>query len=159
MTISLTSPAFETGFRIPKRHTGDAEDLSPPLVWKNLPPGTRQLALICDDPDAPSPEPWVHWVIYGLSPQLDGLPEALPRQPVLDEPISAIQGMNTWDEDNIGYRGPAPPPAHGKHHYHFRLYALDSDLALEPGATKDQLLTAMAGHILAQGELIGTYSR
>ena len=159
MSISMTSPAFESGQRIPREHTGDGEDLSPPLDWSGLPSGTRQLALICDDPDAPTAEPWVHWVIYHLQGELTGLPAGVP--PISPKDLAgALQGRNSWSSGRtIGYRGPAPPPGHGVHHYHFRLYAIDADLSLKPGLDKASLLKAIGGHVLAQGELVGTYER
>jgi Raf kinase inhibitor-like YbhB/YbcL family protein len=159
MSIVLTCPAFKPGRRIPKQHTGEGADISPALDWSGVPDGAAELALICDDPDAPSAEPWVHWVIYQLPADLSGLPEALPRSPRLDDPPGALQGRNSWPSNNVGYRGPMPPPGHGTHHYHFRLYALDAPLKLEPGATKGDLLRAMEGRVTAKGELIGTYSR
>jgi Raf kinase inhibitor-like YbhB/YbcL family protein len=110
-----------------------------------------------DDPDAPRPEPWVHWVLYKLPPTLSGLPEALSKTPTLSDPAGALQGNNSWSR--VGYGGPMPPPGHGVHHYHFKLYALDAALNVAPGLDKQQLLAAMKGHILAEGELIGTYQR
>jgi Raf kinase inhibitor-like YbhB/YbcL family protein len=115
--------------------------------------------LIVDDPDAPIAEPWVHWVIYKIPGSATGLKEGIPRQEKLDDPKGALQGKNTWPSGNLGYRGPAPPRGHGVHHYHFKLYALDAELDLKPGLDKKALLAAMAGHILAQGELIGTFQR
>ncbi len=158
-TISLTSRAFRDGDPIPRRHTGDGEDLSPPLAWTGVPAGTQELALLCDDPDAPTPQPWVHWVIFNIPADVTSLPEGVPRKPRLDEPISATQGTNSWPSNNVGYRGPAPPRGHGTHHYHFVLYALDHRLTLPPGADKPGLMKAMKGHILATGELVGTYER
>ena len=133
MAMKLESSALAAGAKFDKRFTGDGSDVSPPLAWHNPPAGTRQFALICDDPDAPSPRPWVHWVIYGIAADVHGLPEGLPAEPRLTEPAGAMQGRNTWTSGRvIGYRGPAPPP--GKpHHYHFRLYALDAPLDVKPG--------------------------
>ncbi|HID20787.1 MAG TPA: YbhB/YbcL family Raf kinase inhibitor-like protein [Planctomycetaceae bacterium] len=160
MKIELTSTAFKNGERIPRKYTGDGQDVSPPLSWSGVPEGAKELALICDDPDAPGPEPWVHWVVYGLSPELAGLPEGIPAQSEIDKPVKALQGKNSWPSGRtIGYRGPAPPRGHGTHHYHFKLYALDTPLNLPPGVDKKRLLKAMEGHIIAQGELIGTYER
>lgn len=160
MSIQLISPAFGDGEPIPKKYTGDGEDLSPPLNWSDLPEGTKQLALICDDPDAPTEQPWVHWVLYHIPPDVTSLPEGIPPTERLDRPQGAMQGKNSWPEgQTIGYRGPAPPAGHGTHHYHFRLYALDAELDLEPGISKARLLKAIEGHILAQGELVGTYER
>lgn len=156
MKLTITSPAFAPGQRVPKRHTGEGEDLSPALAWVGVPPKTAELALIVDDPDAP-PGDWVHWVIYKLPATAAGLAEGRPRTPTLTDPAGAVQGKNSWG--TIGYRGPMPPPGHGTHHYHFKLYALDTPLALGPGATKAEVLAAMRGHILAEGDLIGTYSR
>jgi hypothetical protein len=125
-----------------------------------VPAGARELALICDDPDAPTPQPWVHWVIYGIAADVRALPEGIPKDPQLTKPIGARQGKNSWDSGaTIGYRGPMPPPGHGTHHYHFKLYALDKRLELASSATKEQLLAAMKGHVLGEAELIGTYER
>lgn len=157
--MQLTSSAFEDGQTIPRRHTEDGHNVSPPLSWQGQPQGTAQLALIVDDPDAPSAQPWVHWVIYSIPPDRAYLPEGLPRQVELQHPVSAQQGRNSWPSGNIGYRGPAPPPGHGTHHYHFKLYALDASLNLEGGIDKATLLSAIEGHILEQTELVGTYSR
>ena len=160
MTINLTSTAFADGAAIPKKYTGDGQDVSPNLNWSDLPDGTKQLALICDDPDAPVEEPWVHWVIYHIPPDTKELPEGVPPEPKLAKPPEALQGKNSWPSGRtLGYRGPAPPKGHGTHHYHFKLYAIDKELGLDAGATKKQLQSAMKGHVLAQGELVGTYER
>lgn len=159
MTITVTSNAFDDEQPIPKKYTGDGEDRSPPLSWSGVPEGTKQLSLICDDPDAPRAEPWVHWVLYRLPADLTSLPEAVSPSERLDDPAGAYQGANSWSSgQTIGYRGPAPPP--GKpHRYYFKLYALDTEVDLEPGSDKDALLRAMQGHILAEGQLMGTYQR
>jgi len=157
MAIKITSSAFGANGPIPKKYTGEGQDISPPLSWSDLPAGTKQLALICDDPDAPRPQPWVHWVIYGIPPQTTGLPEGVPPDEKLQTPSGAMQGRNTFEK--IGYGGPMPPPGHGVHHYHFKLYALSKTLSLQPGIEKPALLAAMQGAILGQGELIGTYER
>ena len=157
--MELTSTAFQQGQPVPTRHTADGQDVSLPLQWANLPEGTKQLALICDDPDAPTPQPWVHWVIYNIPVTLDGLPEGLPRQAALEHPVRATQGANAWPDDNLGYRGPAPPYGHGVHHYHFKLYAISTELDLEPGLDKPQLLQAINSHLIAKTELVGTYER
>jgi Raf kinase inhibitor-like YbhB/YbcL family protein len=155
--MTLTSTTFEPNQPIPRRHTGDGRDASPPLAWSGAPKGTQQYALIVDDPDAPRPQPWVHWVLYAIGPNCTHLPEGIPPAQRVSEPPGLIQGVNSWDK--IGYGGPAPPPGHGVHHYHFKLYALDTALKLAPGLTKEDLLKAIDGHILAEAELIGTYSR
>ena len=155
--VKLQSPAFTEGHAIPRRHTEDGEDLSPALSWSAVPPGTHTLALIVDDPDAPRDEPWVHWVIYNIPADARELPEGIPQQATPTTPAGCVQGKNTWG--TVGYRGPAPPKGHGIHHYHFKLYALDSALDLAPGLDKHDLMNAMSGHILGHGELVGTYQR
>ncbi len=159
MSVSLASTAFENGQPIPKKYTADGEDVSPPLAWGELPAGTRELVVICDDPDAPTPQPWVHWLIYKIPADAEGLPEDVAIDERLDTPAGALQGKLSWRSgQTIGYRGPAPPP--GKvHHYQFRIYALDKPLDVEPGVEKSALLEAMAGHVLGEGLLEGTYHR
>lgn len=153
MTLQLTSDAFEPGAAIPRRHTGDGEDLSPPLQWSEPPAGTKSFALICDDPDAPRGD-WVHWVLYHLPAETRALPEGVPSNPTLDG--GARQGRN--DFGRIGYGGPAPPP--GKpHRYFFKLYALSAELNLPAGAAKKQLEAAMQGQVAAEATLMGTYRR
>lgn len=152
MEIKLTSPAFEGGGMIPPKYTADGEDVSPPLKWDAVPEGTKSLALINDDPDAPVGT-WVHWVIYNIPPDTRGLVENVPPQGTLQD--GSCQGTN--DFGRIGYGGPAPP--RGTHRYFFKIYALDAKLALPPGAKKSELLNAMEGHLLGKGELIGKYSR
>ena len=161
MTISLTSTAFENGERIPDKYTFEGEDLSPPLAWSNLPEGTRELALICDDPDAPTAEPWVHWVIYKIPADSTGLSEGIPPEARLKD-NGMLQGQNSWSTPavpSIGYRGPKPPSGDGDHQYRFTVYALGGKLVVQPGISKKQLLTEMEDHILATGELVGLYSR
>jgi Raf kinase inhibitor-like YbhB/YbcL family protein len=153
MSIELTSTAFQAGATIPKPYTGDGEDRSPPLRWSEPPPGTRSLALICDDPDAPRGT-WVHWVLFNLPAEARELEEGVPA--TLTFGNGAKQGKN--DFGNIGYGGPAPP--RGKpHRYFFKLYALDAAVDLPAGATKAQLVDAMKGHVLAEGQLVGNYGR
>ncbi|WP_406699093.1 YbhB/YbcL family Raf kinase inhibitor-like protein [Singulisphaera sp. Ch08] len=157
MNMTIRSKAFDDGQAIPRRYGEDGEDVSPPLTWSGQPDGTRELALIVDDPDAPTAEPWVHWVIYKIPGGIHTLPEGLPRTPMPNAPTGALQGKNSWG--GAGYRGPAPPRGHGTHHYHFRLYALDAPLQAAGGLDKGALIQAMQGHILAHAELIGTYKR
>ncbi|MCS7309041.1 MAG: YbhB/YbcL family Raf kinase inhibitor-like protein [Armatimonadota bacterium] len=152
MDIRLTSTAFPEGGMIPKKYTCDGEDVSPPLTWDNVPEGTKSFALICDDPDAPMGT-WVHWVLFNLPADVRSLPEAVP--PDKELPSGARQGTN--DFRKIGYGGPCPPS--GTHRYYFKLYALDTMLDLPAGCSKAQLLKAMDGHVLAEGQLMGKYSR
>ncbi len=157
MSMTIESPAFANNESIPARYTDDGANVSPELKWSGVPEGAKELALIGDDPDAPSTQPWVHWVIYKIPPDTKGLPQDVAKRERLSEPAGAFQGKNSWK--SIGYRGPAPPPGHGVHHYHFKLYALDTALDVEPGLDKAALLKAMQYHIRAQGELVGTYQR
>lgn len=157
--FALKSPKMKAGEPIPQVFTGDGEDISPELRWENVPEGTQEFALICDDPDAPTPKPWVHWIIYDIPGNAEKLPENVPADRELKEPealAGAKQGLNGWRK--VGYRGPAPPPGR-VHNYHFTLYALDADVELEPALSKEKLLEAMEGHVLAKTELVVTYQR
>ena len=159
MTIKITSSAFTNGQQIPQKYTGQGADVPPPLAWSDLPEKTQELVLICDDPDAPRGT-WVHWVIYKLPTTLTGLPEGIAKQARLKNPPGVLQGQNSWPKgENIGYKGPMPPPGHGVHHYHFTLYALEGKLTVEPGLDKETLLQEIENHVLATGELVGTYQR
>jgi Raf kinase inhibitor-like YbhB/YbcL family protein len=160
MGMKIGSDAFEHGKQIPRRFTGEGEDVSPPLWWDGVPDGTKQLVLICDDPDAPTQEPWVHWVLYGLPEGTTSLPEGVPASERLELPSGALQGKNSWPHGvTTGYRGPMPPEGHGLHHYRFRLYALDNAFDFQPGLEKQTILSAITGHVLAEAELVGTYER
>ena len=151
MTVEISSAAFAAEGMIPKRYTCDGANVSPPLAWQGVPPGTKRLALIVDDPDAPA-KTWVHWVIYNLPVASGGLPENVPPD---KDAAGGSQGRN--DFGRIGYGGPCPPS--GTHRYYFKLYALDAELDLSPGAGKSELLRAMQGHVLAEATLIGRYRR
>ena len=157
MSITITSTAFESNQPIPRKYSGEGQDVSPPLSWSNLPDGTKELALIVDDPDAPIPEPWVHWVLYKIPIDTQGLQENIPTSSKVSTPAGVLNGKNSWGK--LGYGGPMPPPGHGVHRYFFKLYALDTTLDLPPEADKNTLLKAMSGHILVEGELVGTYKR
>jgi Raf kinase inhibitor-like YbhB/YbcL family protein len=150
--LNVTSTAFNDGGFIPKKYTCDSSNISPPLKWSGVPEKTKSIALICDDPDAPMGT-WVHWVVYDIPPELDSFPENVPPDKIME--TGASQGTN--DFRKIGYGGPCPPG--GTHRYFFKVYALDNLLELSPGLTKGELLIAMEGHILAEGKLIGRYSR
>ncbi|MCD6192813.1 MAG: YbhB/YbcL family Raf kinase inhibitor-like protein [Candidatus Aminicenantes bacterium] len=152
MSLVLKSAAFSEGGWIPEKYTCDGDNVSPPLEWSGLPAGTTTLALICDDPDAPMGT-WVHWVVFNIPPETDGLPENVPPERELKQ--GGLQGIN--DFRKIGYGGPCPPG--GTHRYFFKLYALDCRLDLPAGITKAQLMAAMEGHILDQAVLMGRYSR
>jgi Raf kinase inhibitor-like YbhB/YbcL family protein len=148
--LSLTCTDFPSGGTIPRKYGCDGEDVSPPLQWGEPPPGTRSLALVMDDPDAGG---FRHWVLYNLPAAARSLPEAVPPDGEL--PDGTRQGKNGWDK--LGYGGPCPPK--GTHRYSFRLYALDILLELPAGASLGDLYQAMQGHVLAEGELVGVYTR
>jgi Raf kinase inhibitor-like YbhB/YbcL family protein len=154
MTFSISSPAFNHNGEIPSRFTCDGDNVTPRLVWNGLPHNTRSLALIVDDPDAPDPAApkmtWVHWVLYNLPPESNGLPEAVSEANL---PAGTLQGLNDWKRTRFG--GPCPPV--GRHRYFFKLYALDQQLPDLRQPTKAQLERAMREHILGQAQLIGTY--
>jgi len=156
MALSLTSTAFHPGGEIPSLHTCEGKDSSPPLAWSGMPAGTKSLALIVDDPDAPDPKApkmtWVHWVLYDLPPTATGLPLAVASK---DLPAGTREGMNDWKR--TGYGGPCPPI--GRHRYFFKLYALDTVLPDLGTPSKAKLEQAMEGHVLGKVELVGTYQK
>lgn len=152
-SIQLESPVMKAGDLLPVEQTQHGSDVSPALAWSGLPEGTEELALLFEGPNEDYPTPWVHWLIYNLPASLDGLPEALPMHAVLSEPATVagvVQGDTGWKSP--GYRGPRP--TREDHTYTFRLYALDTELGLEPGLDKRTLLVAMTGHILGTAELV-----
>lgn len=155
MALTLTSSAFKAGGKIPSKYTCEGDDLSPPLAFGGVPEGTRSLALIVDDPDAPDPKApklvWVHWLVYNLPPDSQGLPEDASRTGL---PTGAVTGLSDWKEAT--YHGPCPPI--GRHRYFHKLYALDAPLPAK-ALTKAELEAAMKGHILAQAELMATYQK
>ncbi len=157
ITIRLRSPAFADGGAIPKIYTCDGQDSSPPLGWSGVPDATRSMALVVEDPDAPAGT-WTHWVLFDLPANVTELGEGLPARAQVDlgaAGTTARQGRN--DFGKVGYGGPCPP--RGTHHYVFRIFALDARPDLEPGTTRQQLLRAIRGHVLAEGRLVGVYSR
>lgn len=149
----MTSPSFTNKGKIPQKYTCDGSNISPELRWKNVPAGAKSLALIVDDPDAPTKNPWVHWIVFNIDPHLSGFEE--------NADVSRFKtGINDSKDKRGGiwhYAGPCPP--HGSHRYFFKLYALDSMLDVQTGASKNEVMSAMEGHILGQVELIGLYSR
>jgi Raf kinase inhibitor-like YbhB/YbcL family protein len=152
MDIQLISGAFEDGEPIPAQYTCQGKNISPPLAWSSPPAGAKSVALILDDPDAPRGT-WVHWVVYNLPADTIGLPEGVKADSVL--PGNALQGRNDYKRNDYG--GPCPPS--GTHRYFFKIYALDTALDLKAGATKDDVLRAMEGHVLAHGQLMGTVKK
>ncbi len=154
MGLTITSSVFAEGGEIPSEYTCQGEDISPALSWFSVPDGTRSLALIVDDPDAPDPAApkmtWVHWVLYNIPISASGLPEAVEPNSL---PDGTLEGLNDWSR--AGYGGPCPPI--GRHRYFHKLYALDTVLPDLGSPTKAELLTAMEGHVLEEAVLMGTY--
>jgi Raf kinase inhibitor-like YbhB/YbcL family protein len=150
--MQLTSSAFSDGGAIPKRHTGEAEDVSPAVSWADAPDGAKSYALICHDPDAPLVKPgtygFVHWVLYGIPGDVSELQEGCSDY---------VQGVN--DFGNAGYGGPMPPEGHGTHHYFFWMLALDNEPDLPPGLTMWELLDKIEPNIIGMNRLVGTYIR
>jgi len=157
MSLTVTSDSFAHGQRIPTKFTGDGQNISPGLRWTGVPQQAAELALIVDDPDAPMADPFVHWVLYKIPASATTLPEGAGNDAKSKAPAGVMQGRNSIKKP--GYLGPAPPRGHGTHHYHFRLYALDKPLDVHAGLDKTALLAAMSGHVLDEGELVGTYDR
>ncbi len=152
MAIIVTSSAFEEAAMIPSKYTCDGENVSPPLQWDGLPEATKSIALISDDPDAPMGV-WVHWVVWNIPVDAGSLAENIPPDKVLSNGIK--QGIT--DFQRHGYGGPCPPS--GTHRYYFKIYALDTELDVVNSSTKAELLGAMEGHIIAEGQLMGKYQR
>ena len=158
-TFIVESPTMRTGEMMHRNYSPDGRNLSPPLAWRGVPEGTRQLAVICQDHGAGRPPPWVHWIIYNIPGSADGLPEGLPfdaDDPMPAEIAGATHGNNAWGLPM--YRGPAPPGT-SLHHYHFAVFALDAELDLPPGLTRAELLEAIDGHVIGTGSMVPIYQR
>ena len=150
----LTSPAFDHDEDLPDRFSADGGNVSPPLEWTGVPDGAVELLLICDDPDA-EVGVFTHWIVYGIAAHETKLPEGVPRDAVVDEPVELMQGLNEFDE--AGYTGPMAVDDMDEampHRYFFRLFALDAELDLPPGARRDEIRRATAGHVLGSAELV-----
>jgi len=156
-SMKVTSKAFAAGAVIPERHSGYSQSVSPDLQWSGAPPSTSTFALVMEDPDAKAmaPEPFVHWIAYNIPALTMSLPEGLPPTP--DIKSDGMQGLNGTKAS--GYFGPRPPEGDAPHHYHFQVFALDAELPLKAGANKAALITAMKGHVVGWGQLVGTYKR
>jgi Raf kinase inhibitor-like YbhB/YbcL family protein len=144
--LKLSSPAFKHHGAIPVKHASDGEDVAPELSWSGVPDGTEAFAIVVHDPDAPLVDGFTHWVAYGIAGDATGLPEGGGE---------VTDGVNSLGEP--GYKGPAPPPGHGTHHYYFWIYALDKDLDLPPGLDRRALLERIEDHVIEQARLVGTY--
>jgi Raf kinase inhibitor-like YbhB/YbcL family protein len=144
--LQVSSPAFGDHSPVPQRHTGDGDDVSPPLHWSGAPEGTRSFAVVVHDPDAPLVDGFAHWVLYGIP---------APTTDFREGTDEFVAGTNSFG--NVGYNGPAPPPGHGPHHYYFWVYALDDDLNLPPGLDRRSLLDRMEDHVIEQARTVGLY--
>jgi Raf kinase inhibitor-like YbhB/YbcL family protein len=153
--MTVTSSAFAEGQPIPEIYSDYGDDHSPPLEWSGDPEGTRAFAVIVEDPDAKAAEPFVHWVIYNLPPAMHALPESIPTLRELKALGGAEQGRTS--RASIGYFGPRPPDGDPPHHYHFQVFALDAPIHVPPAADRDAILAAMQDHVLAKGDLVGTF--
>lgn len=150
----LTSPAFQHDQDLPPRFSADGGNVSPPLAWSGVPEGAKELLLVCDDPDSDSGV-FTHWIVYGIAAHEDHLPEGVPRDAVIDEPVELMQGLNEFDE--AGYTGPTAVDEDGDwlpHRYFFRLFALDTEVDLPPGARRQEIRRALTGHVIATAELV-----
>jgi Raf kinase inhibitor-like YbhB/YbcL family protein len=154
-TLTVTSASFERDHAIPRKHAG-GHGRSPSLRWTTPPPTTRELVVLAEDPDAPTTKPFVHWIVTGLGSDARELVEGQPASSARLA-SGALQGKNDMRKE--GYYGPEPPPGHGVHHYHFQLFAVDAPLELKTPIERDQLLNALRDHVVAWGELVGTYER
>lgn len=150
--LALTSPAFEHDTALPHTYTADGEDLSPPLAWTGVPAGAKELVLIGDDPDAEGGV-FTHWVVYGILPDVAALPEGVPKDTLVEDPVSLVQGLNDFDDS--GYTGPATAADRGPHRFFLRLFALDIELDVPPGVTRGDLRRAATDHVIGQAELVG----
>lgn len=155
--LEVSSPAFQAGQAIPEPYGQEGERFSPALTWKGAPSGTRSFVVILEDPDAKEPRPFVHWTLYNLPATTTRLAESIPALPQLPDLEKARQGRNS--RGTVGYTGPRPPLGDPPHHYHFQVFALDAPLTVTPGADRAALLTAMKAHVLASGEVVGTFQR
>lgn len=147
--MQVKSEAFDAEKAIPRKYSQENGNVSPPLTWQGAPANTREFAIICEDPDTPGYQPWIHWLVWGIPGD---------RTSVREGDVSSFkEGKNS--NGRTEYSGPLPPPGYGEHHYHFRVFALDQHVGLEVGANRDDLLKAMEGHVIDQGDLVGIYRR
>jgi Raf kinase inhibitor-like YbhB/YbcL family protein len=154
MAIEVTSTIFKDGDDIPARYTCDGKNLSPPLNWTGVPQTAQSLALLMDDPDAPSGT-YTHWILFNIPRRIEGLPEDVPKEEKLAD--GSRQCLNS--SGNFGYTGPCPPAGHGSHRYYFRIYALDREIHLNKGSKREDFLTAIEGQVLEEGQLMGRFER
>ena len=152
-TVDVKSPEFEGGQEIPFRYSAEGQNISPPITWSNIPTGSKSIALLVEDPDAPLPQPFVHWIAFNIDPFTLSLHEGVP----VEEQMMLKQGKNSGLK--TGWTGMAPPKGDTAHHYHFQVFALDEMLQLENGIGRSALIKAMAGHVISRGEVVGKFRR
>lgn len=145
----VRSEAFENGQPIPRKYSGEGDGVSPPLAWEGAPESAREFAIVVEDPDAPGDRAWIHWLVWDIPKD----------RTLIEEGNGSAFKQGTNSSGDAGYSGPMPPPGHGVHRYHFRVYALGGPVEVKAGAGREDLLNAMKGHILDEGELVGTYER
>jgi hypothetical protein len=155
--FKIMSPEFQRLEPIPVRYSSQGANISPPLRWSGAPRETVELALICEDPDAPLPKPFVHWILYGLPATVSALPPGIPNQEELELPVLGRQGLNSLQQ--VGYTGPNPPFWHGAHHYVFRLFALNKPIELWPGAGRTDFYKAIENSVIAEARIVGLYEK
>lgn len=155
--FKISSPEFQRLEQIPVRYSAMGANISPPLRWSGAPRETVELALICEDPDAPFPKPFVHWILYGLPATVSALPAGIPQQEEFELPVLGRQGKNSLQE--MGYTGPNPPFWHGAHHYIFKLFALNKPIELWPGAGREDFYKAIEGAVLAEARIVGLFEK
>jgi Raf kinase inhibitor-like YbhB/YbcL family protein len=153
----LSSPSFSSGGKIPERFTALGESINPALSWSYAPPETQELALICEDPDAPTPQPFVHWILYGISPNTSVVPEGITAIEEIQYPVVARQGKNSMLEP--GYTGPNPPVWDHSHRYYFRLFALNAPIEIVDGAGREEFYKAIDGKVIEETTLLGLYEK
>jgi Raf kinase inhibitor-like YbhB/YbcL family protein len=153
--IQVSSAAIKPNGAVPEVYSDYGQKISPPLQWSGVPSTAQSLAIAMEDPDAQDPRPFVHWLVYNLAPSIQKIPEGLSSAPRLKDLKGALQGRTS--RGNVGYFGPRPSKADPPHHYHFQIFALDAMLPLGPSVGRDVLLNAMTGHVLAAGDLVGTF--
>jgi len=153
--FQMTSPMFKDGEDIPDVYAHSHQNFSPAFQWKGLPEGVKELALVCEDPDAPAKKPWIHWIAYQIPSHLTSFKEGLNRNKEALQELGILEGKNSWG--NATYEGPEPPEGEGPHRYFFRLYALSRPVALHAGASIEELREAMKNHVLGEATLMGHY--
>jgi Raf kinase inhibitor-like YbhB/YbcL family protein len=158
LVLHVRSDAFEEGREIPDEYSADGRNISPSVAWSGVPSGAQSVVVIVDDPDAPPPQtPFVHWLVYEIPPTVERLPQDIPKVKQPEQPAGIVQGVNS--SGSVGWFGPKPPKGDPPHHYHFQVFALDRTPKLEPGATRQQVLQAMSGHVVAKGQVVAMYHR